>query len=515
MLEVFFSTLGDALQPAVIGYIALGVFIGYLVGALPGMNRATAIAIALPFTFAMSPLAAISFLIGINKGGAAGSAVSAILINVPGEPSSIMTTLDGYPLTRQGKSQKALKMALIASVVGDLLATVALITLAAPLAMISLGIGPVELAAILIFALTFIAAVSGHSFIKGLMSGFLGLFVASAGLDAETGQPRLTFGFYELYDGVPLLAVAIGTLALSEMLVQIDRGWTGGYTAWRGDLLSDDPAHSRLSLAEIRECMPTIVRSSLIGITIGLLPGLGASLASFLAYSVARRRSRRPKLFGRGALEGVATAEAADNASVPATLIPVFAIGVPGSLATALLMGAFLLHGLTPGPLIFQTDARLVFGIYNGMILAAGLLLLVGYLGQGFFARIIRLPDTMLSPVVIFLAVIGAYMEGGGMFSVYLMLAFGFVGYFMKKLDFSFVTFLIGFVLGPMTELSLRQAIIITRGDPRALLDHPVAVAFLLLALFSIWRLSRVNIMTAPLPVSPRASEDAATNRPS
>lgn len=496
MIEAMLSSLGDVLTFEVIGYITLGVFIGYLVGALPGMNRATAIAIALPFTFTMSPLSAISFLIGINKGGAAGSAVSAILINVPGEPSSIVTTIDGYPLTKQGKSQKALKMGLLASVIGDVLATITLITVAAPLANLALGIGPVELAAILLFAITFIAAVSGRSFFKGIISGFLGLFVATPGIDIETGIPRLTFDMYNLYNGVPLLAVAIGTLALSEMLVQIEQGWHGKYSHSAEKFPEGSPEDRKLSLREIRECMPTIIRSSTIGIVLGLLPGLGASISSFMSYTVARKRSKHPELFGKGALEGVATAESADNATVPASLIPVFAIGVPGSLSTALLMGAFLLHGLTPGPLIFRDDANIVYGIYNGMILAALILFLVGYIGQRFFAKIIQAPDTMISPIVVLLCVVGAYVEGGGMFGVYLMLAFAFVGYFMKKLDFSFVTFLVGFILGPMFELSLRQSLILTDANPAKLIDHPIAIVFLLLAVFSIVRLSSVNLLS-------------------
>lgn len=509
MLEAMLSTLDDVLTFEVIGHIALGVFIGYLVGALPGMNRATAIAVALPFTFTMSALSAISFLIGINKGGAAGSAVSAILINVPGEPSSVVTTLDGYPMTRQGKSQKALKMGLLASVIGDVLSTITLIAVAAPLAQLSLGIGPVELAAILLFSITFIAAVSGHSFFKGLIAGFLGLFVACAGTDIETGIPRLTFGFYNLYDGVPLLAVAIGTLALSEMLVQIDQGWRGRYAHTADKFPEGSPEDRRLSWREFRECLPTIFRSSAIGIILGLLPGLGASIASFMSYTVAKKRSKHPELFGKGALEGVAAAESADNATVPATLIPVFAIGVPGSLATALLMGAFLLHGLTPGPLIFKDDADIVYGIYNGMIIAALLLFVVGYVGQRFFAMVIQLPDTIVAPTVVLLCIIGAYVEGGGMFTVYLMLAFAFVGYFMKKFDFSFVTFLVGFILGPMLELSFRQSLILTDNDPAKLIDHPIAVFFLLLAVFSAVKLSSVNLTGAVTGLSSGAADRA------
>jgi putative tricarboxylic transport membrane protein len=509
-MDAIVNAFAEALTVEVVGYIVFGVFIGYLVGAIPGMNRATAIALLIPFTFVLSPLAAISFLIGVNKGGAAGSAVSAILMNVPGEPSSIVTTIDGYPLTRQGKAQKALKLALYASVIGDIFATVALIFLAAPLARIAVGTGPIEITAILIFAITFIAAVSGRSFLKGVISGLLGLFLAAPGLDMETGLPRLTFGFIELYDGIPLLAVAIGTLALSEVLVQIDQGWRGQYERKREYLDSGRPEDKRVSRAELGRCMPAIARSSLIGTVIGILPGLGASLASFLAYTVSKRRSRHPEEFGKGALEGVASAEAADNASVPATLVPMFAIGLPGSLATALLMGAFMLHGLTPGPFLFRDDGALVYAIFAGMILASLALLLVGLIGQRLFAWVITVSDRILIPTIVFLCVVGAYLEGGGMFGVYLMLAFGFVGYFMKKFDFSFVTFLVGYILGPMAELSLRQSIILTGANPAALIDHPVAILFLLLAVFSVWRFGSLHMLEMAGAGTPAAAKGNA-----
>ena len=480
----------DVMTIQIVLYVSFGVFIGYIVGALPGLNRATAIALLIPFTYKLPPLVAISFLIGINKGGATGSAITAILVNVPGEPSSVVTTLDGYPMTRQGKAQKALKIALYGSVAGDFIATIALIVLTAPLAKLAIGTGPVELTAVLIFAISFIAAVSGRSFFKGLIAGFLGLFLSAPRLDIETGQPRLTFGWPDLYDGIPLLAIAIGTLALSEMLVQMDKGWRGVYGHKAAYMDSGNPDDRRLSLAEFVKCIPAMLRASLVGIGVGILPGLGASLSSFLAYTWTKRADPDPDRFGKGAIEGVAAAETADNASVPASLVPMFAIGLPGSVSTALLMGAFMMHGLTPGPYLFRDDAVLVYSIFVGMILASAILLVVGIVGQRFFSRLIMVSDAILLPVIIFLCIVGAYLEGSGMFGVYLMLIFAFIGYFMKKYDFSFVTFLIGFILGPMAELSLRQALILTDAKPSSLVDHPVAIVFLLMTVISIWRLS-------------------------
>ena len=487
----------------VLAYITLGLFIGYIVGVLPGLSRATAIALLIPITYKLPPLAGISFLIGVSKGGNTGSALTAILINVPGEPQSVVTALDGYPLAQQGKAQKALKLALIASVLGDFLATLALVGLAQPLAALAVGIGPVELTAVLIFAITFIAAVSGHSFYKGLIAGFLGLLLAAPRLDMETGQPRLTFGFADLSDGIPLLAVAIGTLALSEMMVQIDKGWRGTYQHKGAQLRSESSENSRLSLKEFLTCLPTIVRSTLVGIGIGSIPGMGASLSSFLAYAWTKRRDKDPESFGTGRLEGVAAAESADNASVPAGLIPMFAIGLPSSASAALLMGAFMLHGLTPGPFLFRDDAVLVYAIFIGMILASGIMLVMGMLGQNLFARLISVSEVILVPIIIFLCVVGAYLEGSGMFSVYLMLVFAFVGYFMKKYDFSFITFLIGFILGPIAELSLRQAMIITDGKISSLASHPIAVLFLLCAAFSVWSFASMRILQTRTGAAP------------
>jgi len=503
VLDQFATAAGEVLTPLVIAYIVLGVLIGYVVGALPGMNRTTAVAVAIPFTFTMSPAAALSFLIGINKGGQTGSAVTAILLNVPGEPSSVVTTYDGYPMARQGKAQKALKIALLASVAGDVFATVALILLAQPLARFAIGLGPIELASILVFSITFIAAVSGESFLKAMIAGFLGLLLSAPGIDVETGLPRLTFGILDLYDGVPLLAVAIGTLALAEVLVQIDEGWRGSYRTPRPPEVGGSEADRALSIAETARISPAILRGSLVGTGVGLLPGLGATLASFLAYTWERRSSKTPEAFGKGMPEGVAASESADNATVPAALIPMFAIGVPGSLATALLMGAFTMHGLTPGPFLFSQSGQVVYSIYLGMLLASVALVFVGIFGQRIFSLVIRIRESVVLPVIVFLCVVGAYMEGGGMFGVYLTLIFGFVGYFMKKFDYSFVTFVVGFVLGPMAELTLRQSLIIANANPAVLLHHPIAIGFLLLAVLSIWRFAIAGARSMRMDQSP------------
>lgn len=492
-MESFLQGFGDALTVANVAWIAFGVALGYLVGALPGLGKGTATAVAIPLTFYIEPLAAIAFLIGISKGSAAGSAVSAILINTPGEPSSTPTAMAGYPLAKAGKAQKALKMGLFASVIGDVAATVVLILLAQPLAAFAMQIGPVELTAILAFSLIFIAGLSGKSLLRGLIAGLFGLLVACVGLEIETASPRMTFGMVELFDGLPLIPVAIGMLALSEMMIQV-----GQRTNLSGqiDLLkSASGAHEDRTVtgADWKVSGPAIARGSLIGVVVGILPGLGTSVGSFLSYGATRRRSGKGDAFERdGAIEGVAAAESADNAVVPASLVPLFAIGIPGSVIAAILIGALVIHGVTPGPLMFIEQKPLIMAIYASMLVASLALLIIGYFGQNVFARIIKLSPALVMPVVVFLCCMGAYLQGGGAFGLGIMILFGLIGFLAKKYDYSFVTFLIGYILGPSFELSLRQSLALVH-HPHEIANHPIAIVFGVITLLGIWQLGRMK----------------------
>jgi putative tricarboxylic transport membrane protein len=478
------SVLGfaDALRPDVVAFVFLGVLLGYVVGVLPGLNRPAALAIAVPLSYYMSPLSAVAFLIGIAKASGAGGATTAILINTPGEPNAAATALDGYPLAKAGKGEKALKVALYASVAGDILATTVLIVVAEPLAKLALKIGPVELAALTLLALTFIAALSGKSLARGLVAAFLGILFAMVGTDAETATPRLTFGFIELADGVPIMAITVGMLAFTEMLIQ------GQEHLARTREQTDEPAgvaptDSALTLAEIKSVTPTTLMSSAVGIVVGIIPGLGPTVASFLAYALAKRMAKPHERFGEGELKGVAAAETADNAVVPASLIPLFALGLPGSVSAAIIIAAFTVHGVTPGPRMFEEHGRLMYGIYGSMIVASLLMLVVGRVGLSLFAKLTRVPATVIIPTVLALCILGAYMETKSVFSVWLMFGFGVLGWVMHRFDYSRITFLIGFVVGPLFELAVRQSIIITHADPVRMLQHPVALALVACAL--------------------------------
>ena len=408
-----FDGLAEAFTLSNIFYITFGIFLGYIVGAIPGLGKVTAAAIAIPLTFYMNPVSAIAFLVGISKGSTSGNAVSAILINTPGEPSSVPTALDGYPLAKQGKGKKALKVGLYSSTIGDFIATLALIALTAPLARLALQIGRVELASVLLFALTFIAALSGKSMAKGLISGLLGLLLATIGIEVETGLPRMTFGFLKLYDGLNLVPMAIGMVAIAEMLVQLEESRkVKDHEVVAKD--SSDPSDSTVTGEEWKLITPTIFRGTLIGTFIGILPGLGASIASFASYGLAQRFSKTPEKFGKGNIEGVAAAESADNAVIPASLVPLFSLGIPGSAIAAVLAAGFTIHGIIPGPLMLRDNPEFMMGVYGSMLMASLVMLIVGYVGLGLFIKVINVPIRYLLPGVFFFSIMGSYLEGWG-----------------------------------------------------------------------------------------------------
>lgn len=481
---------GDALTFANMVWILLGVALGYLVGAIPGLGKSIATAIAIPLTFYLSPISAIAFLLGIAKGSAAGNAVSAILINTPGEASSTPTAMAGYPMAKSGKARKALKMALFASVIGDIGGTLVLILVAQPMAKFALLIGPVELTALLAFSLLFIAGLSGRSLLKGCIAGFVGILLSTVGLEIETASPRFTFGMIELFDGLPIIAVAIGMLALSEAMVQAGDGLKPTAKPVNIETLSARD-NGRLTREDWKKSVPALSRGLGIGVGVGVLPGLGASVASFMSYSVTRNRSNSPQSFEKdGAIEGVAAAEVADNAVVPSSLVPLFAIGIPGSVIAAILIAAFTIHGVTPGPSMFVEHARLMYAIYASMIIASIALLVVGLLGANVFSRVVTLSPRIIVPVVVFFCALGTFIQSGGLFGVAIAVIFGVFGFLCKKYDYSFVTFIIGFVLGPYLELSLRQSLALVQNFDE-LLDHPIALVVGAVTILGIWRLGR------------------------
>ncbi|WP_339712854.1 tripartite tricarboxylate transporter permease [uncultured Sneathiella sp.] len=477
--------LGDALNLTNLLFVIAGVAIGQFIGALPGTGPVMAMAVAIPFTFVLDPLPAIAFLVGVNKGGLFGGAIPAILINTPGTPDAAATALDGHPLAKKGKPVKAMKMALYSSVTGDTFSDIVLITLSVPLAIIALQMGPVEIFALMIFAFSIIAGLIGDSVVKALIAAVLGLFFAMVGLDPEHGTPRLYFGYFELFDGLPLTAVAIGMLAVAEIFRRLANiGKSILPTIEIPD--TQDADDKRVSRAEYWSCRYVMLRGAVIGTVLGAIPGIGSTAAAFMSYASTKQTSNDPESFGKGNIQGVAATESANSAVMGANLIPLLAIGIPGSITAALLISAFKIHGIQPGPLLFEQQGRLIYGLFGAMLMANLMNLLIGQASLRLWARIISAPESLVFSAALVLCITGVYASTGGMFGVAVMLAFAILGYVMTSFGYSVVIFIIAFFLGNKLELSLSQTLVILDGNPMAIINFPVALALLLLSLLSI-----------------------------
>lgn len=493
-MEMIVAGLLDSLSPTSLMFVFVGVAIGVMIGAIPGINGPMAIALFIPVTYYMSALTAIGFLIGLNKGAFFGGAISAVLLRTPGTPEAAATAWDGYPLTQQGKGEKALRMALYSSVAGDFISTAVLIVIAAPLAAVALFMGPAEVFALISLALTVIAGIGTNSISRGLMAAAFGLVVGMIGTEPVTALPRLTFDIYQLGSGLKLIPVAIGLLAFSEILIQLENIVIKGGGEHAANVFSSKREDRLLTWKEFIASRRTLLRGSAIGIGVGAMPGLGAPVASFMSYDQAMKRSDNPREFGKGRLEGIGASESANSAVVGASLIPLFVLGIPGNLAVAMLMGAFMIHGMQPGPLMFQENAQLMYGVYGSLVIASFFLLIIGRFGLRLFCKAVEIPASILYPLIVFTCIMGAYLGQSSLFDVGVMLVFGVIGYFMRKLDFSYVAFLIGFILVPEWERALQQVVIISQFDTFMFFRRPVAMGLMALALFVIARTFWMNV---------------------
>ena len=487
---IILAGLADAFSPVNFAFVILGVVAGQFVGAVPGIGPVMAMAIAIPFTFGLDPLPAIAFLIGVNKGGLVGGAVPAVLMNTPGTPDAAATALDGYPMARQGKPLKATKMALFSSVTGDLFSDIVLITVSAPLAVLALRMGPVEIVALMVFAFSVLAGLVGSSPIKGMIAAAFGLLLASVGSDPENYTPRLIFGIWDLYDGLPLASVAIGMLAISEILRRISLA-DGDVGAAINIDAGGDPADRRVSWAEYWACRYVLLRGAVTGTILGALPGIGSTAAAFISYALTKAAARDSASFGKGNIKGIAAAESANSSVVGANLIPLLTLGIPGSVGAALIVSAFMIHGLQPGPLLFENQGRLVYGLFGAMLMANFVNLWVGQAGLRLWVRVMAAPRSVIFAAAMLLCIAGVGMAAGGVFGVVVMLIFAALGFVLAAFGYPIVIVIIAFFLGPRLEISIAQSMALTRGDPSALLEHPVAIALLLLAAISAVYLSR------------------------
>ncbi|MGE0314189.1 MAG: tripartite tricarboxylate transporter permease [Lautropia sp.] len=455
--------------------IVLGLSTGIVVGALPGLSATMAVALLSPFTFFMPPTIGIPFLLGLFKAAIYAGSIPAITINTPGTAASAATTLDGHALARQGHARKALEMSLFASVAGDLLATFVLIGLAGLLASVALRFGPPEFVMLYAMALITITSVAGRDAAKAVLSTAIGLLVACIGLDPMSGAQRLTFGSVDLLGGVSLIPVLIGLFALPEVFVRCEAPFRAR------TVIAPDRDAPGLTRHEFRRAVPTILRSTAIGTGVGILPGIGAEISTWLAYGAARRRSREPHRYGQGSLEGLAAAESGNNAACPACLIPMTVFGIPGDTVTAVLIGAFIAHGLTPGPLLFQNHGQVLYSLFASLIIGNVLLLVIGWFGIRSFRRITEIPEAILYPIVVALCLAGSFAVNSSVADIGLTIGAGLAGYLMRKLHMPAPPMVIAMLVAPGLENALRQSLTLSGGNATIFLTRPISASLLAL----------------------------------
>ena len=488
-----------ALSPINLFWALVGCLMGTLIGVLPGIGPSSGIAILLPLTTMVGPIPAIIMMAAIYYGAMYGGSTTAIVVNIPGEASSVPTAIDGYELAKQGRAGPALGIAAISSFVAGTLSLLGLTFFAPMLANVALAFGPPEYFALMFMSLSLVISLSGRALLKGLIATALGLAASMVGQDPLTGGARLTFGSEELMAGVNFISVIIGLFAIGEVLQNVEEAVAYIYEHKKLDWMP--------TWSDIRQSWGAMLRSSGIGFFLGLLPGCAPSVTTFVAYDVEKRVSKHPERFGKGAMEGVAAPEGANNATCSGGFVPLFAFGLPTGPALAVLLGGLMMYGLQPGPMLFRNNPQFVWAVIASMYIGNVILLVLNLPLVGMWARIALLPFPILGPLIILFSVIGAYSIRFLAFDVWMALIFGVVGYLMRKLGFPMAPMVLATVLAQMLEASLQQSLLISRGSPLIFFSRPIAAAFMALALFSIIRGIWLEVRSRTLEV---AEEDEA-----
>ena len=459
----------------------LGALAGTIIGALPGIGPSAGIAILLPLTFGMNPTSAMIMMAGLYCGAMYGGTITSVLINVPGESSSVMTCLDGYQMALQGRAGKALGIAAIGSFIAGTLSVVFLMLLSIPLVKFALSFGPPEYFALMLMGLCTIAGLTGGSVLKALVGTFLGLLISTPGMDAFSGLPRLTFGFTGLLGGVDFLVVAVGLFGIGEVLYNAEQIMKLEFVTEKIKIKEVWP-----NRAEWRASAMPITRGTIIGFIVGVLPGAGSTIASFISYAVEKRFSKHPEQFGKGAIEGVAGPESANNSATGGAMVPLLTLGIPGSGTTAIMLGALMMFGLQPGPLLFQKNPDFVWGVIASMYIGNIMLLIMNIACIPLFVKILKIPNALLFPLIIVFATVGVYSVDGNIFDVWMLYVFGVMGYFMKKFDMPPAPVVLSVVLGPMIERALRQSLTMSLGSYDIFFTRPISAVLLLLGLAAV-----------------------------
>jgi putative tricarboxylic transport membrane protein len=477
--------------------LLVGTFLGIVVGALPGLTGGALLALSLPFTYRMSSVDGVILMTSMYVGGISGGLVTATLMRIPGEPSAVVTTLDGFPMARGGRPGRALGLGISASLIGGALSWVALVTLAPAMARLALVFGPFENFALVLMALVLIAALSQGSVVKGLLSGLFGMLVSYPGIDETSGQMRLTFGFEEMVGGFSYLAVILGAFAISQVLAD------AMHARQKFERLDPSVKGIFLSPKDYLGQAFNIVRSSVIGVWIGILPGVGASIGSIVAYSVAKNMSKTPEKFGTGFEDGIVAAETANNANTGGALIPMITLGIPGSPAASILLAGLLMHNVQPGPTLFTNSPEVVSALMATHLAAHIVMFVMMVAGCMMIARLMYVQRAYVLPIIIVLCAIGALAENGRMFDVWTMIGFGVVGFLLELAAVPLGPFVIGLILAPLAETQLRAGLMGSNGSLMPLVERPVALLFLLVSvLMFVWPLWRdfLRRRQTPLP---------------
>ena len=479
-MSAFLEALTFVVTPYNFMLLVIGVFGGIVVGAIPGLTGSVGIILLLPFLFFVDTANALIMLCGVFCGAIYGGSIASILVGTPGTPSAAATMLDGYPMAQKGEAGKAIGVATIASTSGGIISMLFLILIAPQLARFGLRFGPPEFFALICFALTIIASVSADSLIKGLLAGFFGLLVATVGLDPLLGYSRLTFGIPRLMSGFPMLAVLIGVFAISQLFMQLQ-------DVGKDYKVPDQKMKNILpSWSELKGLIKTIVPASVLGTFLGLVPGTGGAIASFWAYGEVKRFSKNPETFGTGNIHGVAAPEAANNGTTGGALVPLLTLGIPGDVMTAVMLGALMVVGIRPGPMLFRDSPEMINSLFVALIFAQFLILGLGLLSVRVLPKVLKTPPSILFPIVFALCFIGAFSLNNSPYGMLVALIFGVVGYFMRKNGLPPAPFIIGVILGPLAEGYLGRALVTSKGDWSILFRSGIAIFFYVLAVLSL-----------------------------
>ncbi|MBX9463902.1 MAG: tripartite tricarboxylate transporter permease [Aquamicrobium sp.] len=456
-------------------YCFTGALIGTLIGVLPGIGPLATVALLLPITFTLEPVSSLIMLSGIYYGAQYGGSTTAILVNLPGEASAVVTTLDGHQMARQGRAGPALAIAALASFFAGTVATIMIATLALPLAGVALRFGPADYAGLMIFGLIGAVVLASGSLPKAIAMVFVGLLLGLIGIDINSGAMRYTFGLPPLTDGINFVALAVGLFGLGEIIRNLEG-------SGQPSVLSGKIGRLMPSWSEIKQSFPAAVRGTFVGSLLGVLPGGGATLGSFASYALEKKVARDPSRFGTGAIEGVAGPEAANNAGAQGSFIPMLTLGIPANAVMALIIGALTIQGIQPGPRVMQAEPELVWGLIASMWLGNLMLLVINLPLIGLWVRLLKVPYRLMFPAIIIFCAVGAFTINNSTFDIYMTALFGLLGYFFLKVGAEAAPLILGFVLGPLLEENVRRALIFSRGDPMTFLDNPICAVFLALS---------------------------------